>query len=471
MAFDISSFGIAESSLPSGWKIDHISSLADINPEQVGRTYPHSTIAYLDIGNVASGSIGPPETMPIHNAPSRAKRLVRSADIIISTVRPGNRAYALMREIPDNLVVSTGFAVLRAKNSVNPRFLYHLVTSKPLIEYWASIADEKSAYPSINPSDIAECFVPIPSLLEQNAIAHILGTLDEKIDLNRRINQTLEAMAQAIFKSWFVDFDPVKAKITAIEQGQDPLRAAMRAISGKTDAELDQMPREHHDQLAATAALFPDAMEESELGEIPKGWGFRQIAQFGEVVCGKTPAKSNPDYFGPGTPFIKIPDMHNNVYVTQPSEQLTVQGVASQPKKTIPPGSICVSCIATVGKVVLVHEPSQTNQQINSIIPKRPEYSFYLYFQMLEKQQEFVDLASGGSATLNMNTSTFSKIETLLPGDGIIKKFSESVASVFSEILANQKQADNLAALRDALLPKLLSGELSIPDAAVEGDK
>ncbi|KXK57894.1 MAG: EcoKI restriction-modification system protein HsdS [Chlorobi bacterium OLB7] len=225
--------------------------------------------------------------------------------------------------------------------------------------------------------------VPVPSIEEQQIVVRNIKALDAKIRANRRINQTLEAMAQAIFKSWFVDFDPVKAKITAIEQGEDPLRAAMRAISGKTDAELDQMPREHHDQLAATAALFPDAMEESELGDIPKGWSFRQIAEFGEVVCGKTPAKSNPDYFGSGTPFIKIPDMHNNVYVTQSSEQLTVQGVASQPKKTIPPGSICVSCIATVGKVVLIHEPSQTNQQINSIIPRRPEYSFYLYFQML----------------------------------------------------------------------------------------
>ena len=306
--------------------------------------------------------------------------------------------------------------------------------------------------------------VPVPSIEEQQIVVRNIKALDAKIRANRRINQTLEAMAQAIFKSWFVDFDPVKAKITAIEQGEDPLRAAMRAISGKTDAELDQMPREHHDQLAATAALFPDAMEESELGDIPKGWSFRQIAEFGEVVCGKTPAKSNPDYFGSGTPFIKIPDMHNNVYVTQSSEQLTVQGVASQPKKTIPPGSICVSCIATVGKVVLIHEPSQTNQQINSIIPRRPEYSFYLYFQMLEKQQVFLDLASGGSATLNMNTSIFSKVETLLPDDGVITKFSELVMPVFSQILANQKQADNLAGLRDTLLPKLLSGELSVVD-------
>lgn len=365
----------------------------------------------------------------------------------------------------------------------------HIVTGNgevttDYLHYFLQIADIQSyltgaVMPKLTQGNLNRIPVRYPDLEHQKSIVQVLGSLDEKISLNRRINQTLEAMAQAIFKSWFVDFDPVKAKIAAIEQGQDPLRAAMRTISGKTDTELDQMPPEHHDQLAATAALFPDVMEDtaqgnanaasagraevaSKLGEIPKGWSFRQIAEFGEVVCGKTPAKSNPEYFGFGTPFIKIPDMHDNVYVTQPSEQLTLEGVASQPKKTIPPGSICVSCIATVGKVVLTHEFSQTNQQINSIIPRRSEYGVYLYFQMLEKQRDFHDLASGGSATLNMNTSTFSKVETLLPDDGVVTRFSKLAEPIFSQILANQKQADNLATLRDTLLPKLLCGELSI---------
>lgn len=392
------------------------------------------------------------------------KRVVPSAsDVVFSyETRIGEAAI-----IPKGLRCCLGrrMGLVRVDASrLDPHFFLYQYLSPTFQGFLHSRTIHGSTVDRIALKDFPDFEIDLPPLTVQRQIAKVMLDLDAKIDLNRRINQTLEAMAQAIFKSWFVDFDPVKAKIAAIEQGEDPLRAAMRAISGKTDAELDQMPREHHNQLAATAALFPDEMQESELGEIPKGWSFRQIAEFGEVVCGKTPAKSNPDYFGSGTPFIKIPDMHNNVYVTQSSEQLTVQGVASQPKKTIPPGSICVSCIATVGKVVLIHEPSQTNQQINSIIPRRPEYSFYLYFQMLEKQQVFLDLASGGSATLNMNTSIFSKVETLLPDDGVITKFSELVMPVFSQILANQKQADNLAGLRDTLLPKLLSGELSVVD-------
>lgn len=423
-------------------------------------------VLFIRGGDISGGRINTANLRTISRELSHQykRTLLKGGELVISLVgNPGEVAIVPNALKGANIARQIGL-VRVDKNRFHPKFVqYYLMSPAGKAQLFSySLGSVQSV---INLKELKRVEIPNFPLETQEKIVKCLGEIDEKIDLSLRINQTLEAMAQAIFKSWFVDFDPVRAKVAAIEQGQDPLRAAMRAISGKTDAELDQMPREHHDQLAATAALFPDAMQESELGEIPKGWSFHQIAEFGEVVCGKTPAKSNPDYFGSGTPFIKIPDMHNNVYVTQSSEQLTVQGVASQPKKTIPPGSICVSCIATVGKVVLIHEPSQTNQQINSIIPRRPEYSFYLYFQMLEKQQVFLDLASGGSATLNMNTSTFSKVETLLPDDGVITKFNELVMPVFSQILANQKQADNLAQLRDILLPKLLSGELRIPDA------
>jgi type I restriction enzyme S subunit len=326
-----------------------------------------------------------------------------------------------------------------------------------------------SAQPQITVSHLSSKAVTwVADESARSVVADILTGFDQKIDANRRINRTLEAMAQAIFKSWFVDFDPVKAKSAAKQEGRDPLRAAMSAISGKPDAELDAMQPEQYDQLAATAALFPYEMEESELGEIPKGWKANRINQFGDVICGKTPSKTNPEYFGGGIPFIKIPDMHNSVYVVSPLERLSASGVASQAKKTIPPGSICVSCIATVGKVVITHELSQTNQQINSIVPRLPQYTTYLYFQMKEKEKEFHDLASGGSATLNMNTSTFSKVGVLDPEFKVLEKFSALVAPLFSEILARQKQSTLLSETRDTLLPKLLSGELSVTEAAAE---
>jgi len=337
-------------------------------------------------------------------------------------------------------------------------FIFALLSQKGFEEKILSNSSG-SAQANVSADGIGRVLIPALEPCNKLKIGKFVAAIDDKIDLNRHINQTLEAIAQALFKSWFVDFDPVKAKIAATRQGRDPLRAAMSAISGKPETELDAMPPEQYDSLAATAALFPDEMEESELGEIPKGWMVNQISRFGNVVCGKTPSKENPKYFGIGIPFIKIPDMHNSVYVINPSEQLTALGAASQSKKTIPAGSICVSCIATVGKVVIAHEPSQTNQQINAIIPNLAEYTVYLYFQMKEKEKEFHDLASGGSATLNMNTSTFSKMNVLMPNLEILAKFSAFVAPLFSEILSRQKESAFLSETRDILLPKLLSGE------------
>ncbi len=380
-------------------------------------------------------------------------------DVLISMIGTVGEP-CLVSEEPEFAIKNIG--LFKTKSELDGRWLYYYLTS-PQAQSLIRQHSRGTTQAYVPLGALRDFPVRVPNDREiMQAITNVLGTLDDKIDLNRRINQTLEQMAQAIFKSWFVDFEPVKAKISAIQEGRDPLRAAMSAISGKTDAELDQFPPEQYQQLATTAALFPDEMVDSELGEIPKGWSVNQISQFGDVVCGKTPSKANPEYFGTGIPFIKIPDMHNNIYVIRPSERLTTLGAASQAKKTIPSGSICVSCIATVGKVVITHELSQTNQQINSIVPKYAQYTAYLYFQMKEKEKEFHDLASGGSATLNMNTSTFAKVSVLMPSFEILTKFSVFVTPLFSEILLRQNESATLSETRDTLLPKLLSGELDV---------
>ena len=160
--------------------------------------------------------------------------------------------------------LNTTLYVLDFKGN-DPRFISYLLRTLDFQAY-----SDKGAVPGINRNHLHMATVRVPDLDTQKNIANVLNSLDKKIDLNRRINQTSEAMAQAIFKSWFVDFDPVKARIAAIQEGRDPLRAAMSAISGKSDAELDALRHEQCTQLAATAALFPDEMEASELGDIPR---------------------------------------------------------------------------------------------------------------------------------------------------------------------------------------------------------
>lgn len=206
--------------------------------------------------------------------------------------------------------------------------------------------------PKLTQGNLNKIKLKCPPIEEQRTIAHILGTLDDKIDLNRRINQTLEAMAQAIFKSWFVDFDPVKAKIAAIVQGQDPLRAAMRAISGKTDAELDQMPREHHDSLAATAALFPDEMEESDLGEIPKEWKVSTIGEMVEIAGGATPDTKNESYWNPPEHFWTSPkDLSGaqSPVLLATERKISTAGLSRIGSGLLPKGTLLMSSRAPIG--------------------------------------------------------------------------------------------------------------------------
>ena len=209
--------------------------------------------------------------------------------------------------------------------------------------YWATHVPSLwpkrgSAQPFISQGDARALTLELPPLSEQRSIAHVLGTLDDKIELNRRMNETLEEMARALFKSWFVDFDPVRAKMEC------------RWRRGES---LPGLPAEHYD-------LFPDRLVPSELGEIPEGWGLRSLGSFGEIVTGKTPSTREPAYFGDDVPFLRIPDMHGNMYALQTDMMLSTLGADSQPGKTLPPGSVSVSCIASPGPSC-VESPLQSN--------------------------------------------------------------------------------------------------------------
>ncbi len=252
------------------------------------------------------------------------------------------------------------------------------------------------------------------------------------------MNATLEAMAQALFKSWFVDFDPVKAK------------AAGRAPEG-----MD----------ADTAALFPGEFVESELGSIPKGWAAGQVSDLGHVICGKTPSTKEPENFGSEIPFITIPDMHGKVFVCETARALSLSGATSQQKKMLPANSVCVSCIATTGLVALTSVTSQTNQQINSIVPNNNFGSYFCYGILERLGSEIGNRGSGGSVFSNLNTGDFSRMRVLLPTIEVAASYNALVAPLFDTILQNEQQSKTLTQIRDTLLPKLISGQLRIPEA------
>ena len=185
-------------------------------------------------------------------------------------------------------------------------------------------------------------------------------------------------------------------------------------------------------------------MIDSELGEIPEGWKVGKIKDLGDIICGKTPSKAIHDYFGGDIPFIKIPDMHDQVFIIKTEDSLTEQGANTQKNKFLPENSICVSCIATVGLVSITFKGSQTNQQINSIIPQSESYLEYLYFSLKAMKDDLIAIGGGGSATLNINTGTFSNIEIIYPNENILKRFHNIANPFFQKIRFNAALTSNI---------------------------
>ncbi|WP_282156946.1 restriction endonuclease subunit S [Vibrio diabolicus] len=361
------------------------------------------------------------------------RKHINGGDVLLTLVGNGYGKVAITPN--ERCVIIQNTIGLRCNKDNDNQYLYYLLRANrdSLMNL-----NRGAAQPSIKVGDVLNLEFNFPPVEIQKTTACILGSIDKKILSNTQANQTLEEMAQAIFKSWFVDFDPVKAK-----------------MNGEQPEGMD----------AATASLFPEKLVESELGLIPEGWDIATIKDFGSVVCGKTPSKKNADFYGGDVPFIKIPDTHGKVFITETTDTLTQAGDESQPKKRIPENSICVSCIATVGQVFITTKPSHTNQQINSVVPHDANSLYYLLFKFKGLNKHFHDLASGGSATLNMNTRTFSNIELVRPTADVMEAFHNTIGGLMQKMLTNQLENSTLAELRDTLLPKLLSGEIELGQA------
>lgn len=281
-----------------------------------------------------------------------------------------------------------------------------------------------SAQPKLNSSNLMQISIRWPEKNTRYKISRILSRFDQKIEINNKIIENLESQAQAIFKSWFVDFEP-----------------------------------------------FQDGnFVESELGSIPEGWEVVKLKNLSSIVTGKTPSTKIKEYYGDDLPFITIPDMHNKTYITSTERYLSEKGKDSQVKKTIPKDSICVSCIATVGLVVITSEDSQTNQQINSLIPNDKKYLYYLYSLLQSKYDYLNAIGSSGSTTKNINKRTFENISILNPNYESISKFYDICKPIFDSILNYQVQNDKLSQTRDTLLPKLMSGEIDVSNIKIDED-
>jgi type I restriction enzyme S subunit len=352
----------------------------------------------------------------------------------------------------------------------------HIVTGNgevttEYLHYFLQHADIQSyltgaVMPKLTQGNLNRIPVRYPDPCYQQSIVRVLQGLDNKIDLNRRINHTLEAMAQAIFKSWFVDFDPVKAKIVAKQEGRDPLRAAMSAISGKADAELDTLLPEQYKQLGITAALFPDEMEDELSGEVPGGWKFQTADMLAEVGIGKTPPRKEPQWFTEGAGdwrWVSIRDMGaSGVFQQRSTEFLTSEAVSRFNVRVVPDRTVLLSFKLTIGRVALTDGPMLTNEAIAhfKLSSDAVISSEYLYLYL--KGFDYSALGSTSSIADAVNSKTIRDMPIMVANRELIVRFTKTVAPLFEEIRNRQNEISSLSEVRDGLLPKLLSGEIEV---------
>ena len=386
------------------WGKRKLDEIIDTNAFSVGNDYPFERIKYLNTGSITEGRIENLQDILLSEAPSRAKRLVKENDIIYSSVRPNQRHYGFIINPVANLVVSTGFVVISCKEAeLNPKFLYYYLTSEQMVAYLHTIAEgSTSAYPSLKPSDIKAQELLLPPLPEQQAIVTVLSSLDYKIDLLQRQNQTLEALAQTLFRQWF------------LEEAQD----------------------ERED-----CSLY-DAID---------------------LVGGGTPKTSEESYWNGDINWLSGGDItknHKN-FVVSSEKKITELGLKNSSTKLLPEFSTVISARGTVGKYCILAEPMAFSQTSYGIIPKFENCFFFTYLLIDFSVSELLS-AAYGSVFDTITTRTFQNHQISIPSVVEIMSFEERITPYFLRMKLNQDQVLTLEKLRDTLLPKLMSGEVGV---------
>lgn len=360
-----------------------------------------------------------------------------------------------------------GKVILKEENPIHLDYIYYLLSMKSSQEFLVANSSGSANQANISGKTIESLPCPRLNFEESCRLATILRSFDEKIILNRQINQTLEQMAQALFKSWFVDFDPVIDN--ALDAGNpipDALaeRAALRQTVRASD-DFQPLPDD-------VRQLFPSEFEDSELGWIPKGWGSVSVINLIQLIGGGTPKTSIEEYWNGDIPWFSVVDapIESNVFVIDTEKHVTDLGVKNSSTKILRKGTTIISARGTVGKCAMVASPMAMNQScygIQGIDGVTDEFTYYLIRYSVSQLQQ----KSHGSVFSTITRDTFKSLGFAFCGASLTDKFSEYIAPMFEKILSNNLENNELEKLRDTLLPKLISGELRLDSPEVEQAK
>ena len=438
--------------IPEGWKMTTLGEVAEINALTIKKDYHYNEIEYIDVASVEERKLLQTQKLQLKSAPSRARRIVQDNDILISTVRPNLKHFCFIKTSKPNLVASTGFAVVSAKRAA-PYFLYNLLTTEKYTKYLTQIADtHTSTYPAFNPEVILNSKFLLPSLPEQHAIAAILSSFDDKIELLREQNKTLEAMAQAIYKRWFVDFEfPIEdetSKLLSLKRGEPEGRGGFDNIL----------------QLKGYKSSG-GKMVKSELGEIPEGWRIGVLNDLCEKLeSGGTPPTSNEEYWNGEINWFSTKELQDN-FIFESKKKITKKGLENSSAKIYPKGSVVMAIYAapTVGHLGLLGVDSTFNQAACGFIADdKVASNEFIYSFLLHSRNVFINL-SNGAAQQNLNVGLVRNFKLIISNNETMKKFNVFSKPIFLKILNNFSQIQTLSALRDSLLPKLMSGKIRVP--------
>lgn len=344
------------------------------------------------------------------------KYTLKEGDIVYSRVGSVDRcSYVSTKE--NGWLFSGRCLRVRSDISVCSLFLYYYLQQENVKQSIRNIA-VGATMPSINTKLLSEIRVSIPSLNIQKRIASILSSLDDKIEVNRRINDNLEQQAQALFKSWFVDFEPFK--------------------NGE--------------------------FVESELGMIPKGWRVCRADEVFDINIGKTPPRKEPEWFTKNTSdniWVSIADMGScGMFVSESREYLTNEAINRFNILMVDEGSVLLSFKLTVGRVAIADTRLTTNEAIARFQLPRSYYREFLYLYL--KQYKYGNLGSTSSIATAVNSKTIKGMKLITPPEEVIPCFSKHTKPLFDKIKVLSQESRRLAELRDTLLPKLMSGELKV---------
>ena len=375
------------------------------------------------------------------------------------------KAYLLSEDSVTNQQINT----LIVNKNHNFEFIYYKLSI--MQDYLKSIAGG-SATPILNKSHFSEIEIELPDLDTQNNFVEKLKYLDKKIQLNTQINQTLEQIAQALFKSWFVDFDPVRAKVQALSDGlslEQAELAAMQAISGKTPEELTALSQTQPDryaELAETAKAFPCEMVEVDGVEVPKGWKQTTLSEICEMQNGY--AFKSSEWTDSGIPVIKIGSIQSKILTVEGNGFVSEDNLSLRSNFVLNDGDIVIGLTgAYVGKVgrMPANKRAMLNQRVAKFLAKQINESetFYSFIYMNVIQEEFknfVDFTAQGSAQPNISTKDILKYPLLLANNDVHLAFEKLLKKILDKSIFNSYQNEILSNSRDLLLPKLLNGEI-----------